>query len=478
MVKKSFFKRNEVKVGFLALGFIILFGIVAGISDIFVPGFDAIPFTVNIDLENTVGGIDLEQFLGRTIPLSFAENLAIECRIWVQGDIIDVGGGITDIGFSTQTFNPQFQLDVINIRTEREISSIEPEIRIRCDPVGANLNPDFSSYTLTGGTLQYYWTAVDEGTDLKNFDDTTIRIGNIVNVPIQSSDNVLQDSGGGGITIASPKISGTEIDNALSSPLEVYFSNVGLVITAKPEFNFKLFTFEGTQKIFVVDQKETAIVSLNAGVGNIKVFNQVVDAPTPTSQLVKLQSVVVDPSPLFDDSTNIDLEVRIRLAQCPDGACGSPRVDVFQPTSSGANILKSVPITAKKLVDASTDTYEFFDTNIEIPNNPRAGNWIIIAKHDVRTGTDTGQFTVLEKGTQEEEPPVIECVGDDCPKEEEEEEEENGGMSDFLSIGKFIDCLEDFSKTQKTSCLNDSAFFLIYGIIAIVVLLSVVGGRR
>ncbi|MCZ6581938.1 MAG: hypothetical protein O6761_02050, partial [Thaumarchaeota archaeon] len=191
MVRKSFLKRNEVKVGFLALGIIILFGVVAGITDIFVPGFDAIPFTVNIDFD-TVGGINLEQFLGRTIPLSFAENLAIECRIWVQGKIIDVGGGITNIGFSTQTFNPQFQLDVINIRTEREISTIEPEIRLRCDPVGANLNPDFSSYTLTGGTLEYWWTVRDEGSSLKSFDDTTKRVGIINRNNLLPREDVLQ----------------------------------------------------------------------------------------------------------------------------------------------------------------------------------------------------------------------------------------------------------------------------------------------
>ena len=463
MVKKSFFKRNEVKVGFLALGFIILFGIAASITDTFVTGIDTVSFTIPVEIPDNLSG-----FIGQTIPLELFDNRAIDCRIWVQGDIVDVGGGRTDIGFSTGIFNPQFQLDVINARTEREVSSIETEIRIRCDPIDESFNfLNNNNYRMTGGQLTYHWEAVDRGTDLKSrTDDTNKDVTQPKTITIQPSNEII-DFGGGGVTIASPKVSGTEIDNALTSPLEIYFSNVLLVIDAKPEFHHDL-----------TDKDETAIVSLTAGVGPIKVFNQLVDPPKPTSQEVIISKIEVnDGKELFSDSTNIDLEVRIRLPQCPDGACGSPRVDLFKPTSSSVGqILKSVPLTAKKLVEASTNTYEFFDTNIEIPNNPPAGNWVVKASHDVRTGTDVELFTVLERDNQGGGGSNGGNGGNggQDPRDNGDDPE---GMTDFLAFGQFIECLKVLN-TQGTTCLNASEFLPIYGIVAIIVLLAVVGGRR
>jgi len=468
MVKKSFLKRNEVKVGFLALAIIILFGIGASITDTFVTGIDTIPFTIPLNLDET----SLAGFLGQTIPLELFDNRAIDCRIWVEGNIIDVGGGKTNIGFSTQTFNPQFQLDVINIRTEREVSSIETEIRIRCDPIPEAFTfLNNNNYRMTGGQVTYQWIVVDKGADLgSRTDDTEKDVTQPKTIAIKPSNNIIQTSSGSGVTIATPKISGSEIDNALTSTLEVYFTNVLLVITAKPEFHHDLTGFD-----------ETAIVSLTAGVGNIKVFNQIVDPPSPTSQEVIISKVEVnDGIKLFSDSTNIDLEVRIRLPQCPDGACGSPKIDLFRPTTSSVGqILKSVPITAKKLVEASTNTYEFFDTNIEIPNNPKAGNWIVKASHNVRTGTDLVQFTVFERDNQGggnggNGDGGNGGNGGQDPRDNGDDPE---GMTDFLAFKQFIECLKVLN-TQGTTCLNVSEFFPIYGIVAIIILLAVVGGRR
>lgn len=501
MARNSVFRRNSIKLGLIALAVIILFGVVASITDTFVVGFEAVPFTVPTFFSAP-----------QLSELALASNFAVDCRIWMQGDIVDVDGGRTPISPKTQTFNPQFELSVINIQTKQIIDKIDTEIRIRCDPgsvsgftFGEVSGGLISTYTLTGGSVQYFWMADDE-------DNTERTVTSIVTRQIAFSDKVLQTPTaqgvqGSGITLASPVVTGTQIDNALTSNTETYFTSAKLVITAKPEFRFKL----GCDAVLpidfacAVDQTEFATVSLNAGIGTVKVFNQIIDPPKPTSEVVRLTQVTTEidnvNQALFSDSTgNIDLVVRIVL---PDWttAEGVPQIDLFKPTATGASAVSTnFPITIKKNLESNCNPdndscdFQFSETNITIPNNPTAGNWIVLAKHPGRTGEDTKTFTVLKRGNQEaEDPIVIECdpaKDPDCSSTEQQRQEqekqkegangepgEDGGLSNILSIGDLIDCV----RSGDFSCLNDAKYFPIYGIIAVIVLLMVltsVGGRR
>jgi len=496
MARNSVFRRNSIKIGLIALVVIILFGVVASITDVFVVGFEAIPFTV----PTFFSAPQLSQ-------LALGTNFAVDCRIWVQGDIVDVNGGKTTIGFKTQTFNPQFEtLEVINIRTEQVIDRIDTDIRIRCDPgsvsgftFGVESGGLIANYELTGGSVQYFWMADDEDNTERIVTTTkTVNFGPIA--------NVLQTPQGGGITLASPSVRGTQIDNALTSNKEVYFTSAKLVVTAKPEFKF---TFCSTTPGAgcAVDQSEFATVSLNAGIGTIKVFNQVIDPPKPTSEIVKITKIATEignvEQALFSDSTgNLDLVIRIQLPEWT-AAEGVPQIDLFRPTITGGSAVSTnFPITAKTNVqsgcNSTTDpcTFEFFDTNIQLPDNPTAGNWVVIAKHPGRTGEDTATFTVLKRGNQEaDDKTVIECdpaKDPDCSSTEQQRKEQeqqkegangngNGGngdgLSSFLSIGELIDCI----RSGDLSCLNDGKYLPIYGIIAVIVLIAIftsIGSRR
>ena len=507
MARNSVFRRNSIKIGLIALVVIILFGVVASITDAFVVGFEAIPFTV----PTFFSAPQLSQ-------LALATNFAVDCRIWVQGDIVDVNGERTSIGFKTQTFNPQFQLELINIQTEQEIRQIDTEIRIRCDPgsvsgftFGEVSGGLISDYVLTGGTISYFWMADDEDNTERIV--TTTAMGNI-----QPSNNVLQTPQGGGITLASPSVTATQIDNALTSNKEVYFTSAKLVVTAKPEFRFTLGCDAVPPINFAcaVDQTEFATVSLNAGIGTVKVFNQVIDPPKPTSEIVKITKIATEigneEQALFSDSEgNIDLTITILLPKWTT-AEGVPTIDIFRPTTTGATAVSTnFPITAKRNLESgcnptsSSCDHEFFDTNIQLPNNPTAGNWIVIANHAGRTGEDTATFTVLQRGNQgEDDPIVIECDVQQDPKCESVEQQksqeprgddngdDNGGAFNFLGIGDLVDCFQGVAKSGAfegdvglddldLSCFNDEKFYVIYGIFAVIILISIlsaIGSRR
>jgi len=501
MARNSVLRRNYIKIGLIALVVIILFGVVASITDVFVVGFEAIPFTV----PTFFSAPQLSQ-------LALATNFAVDCRIWVQGDIVDVNGGKTSIGFKTQTFNPQFQLELINIQTEQIIDRIDTDIRIRCDPgsvsgftFGEVSGGLISDYVLTGGTVQYFWMVDDE-------DNTERIVTSSVTELIDGSDDVLQTPQGGGIIIATPSVTATQIDNALTSNKEVYFTSAKLVVTAKPEFRFTLGCDAVPPINFAcaVDQTEFATVSLNAGIGTIKIFNQVIDPPKPTSEIVKITKIATEidnvEQALFSDSTgNLDLVIRIQLPEWT-AAEGVPQIDLFRPTATGATAVSTnFAITAKKNVESgcnsTTDscTFEFFDTNITLPNNPTAGNWVVIAKHPGRSGEDTATFTVLKRGNQgEDDPIVIECdvqSDPDCSSVEQQKKSQDprvngngngngdGGIGNFLSIGDLIDCIQGLAKSGAfegtgdfdLSCFNDSKFYVIYGIFAVIILIAILG---
>lgn len=470
MARKSVFRRNAIKLGLLALGVIILFGLAATITDTFVVGFEAIPFTIFTTLTE-----------GQLRTLELGSNFAIECRVWLQGEIIDVLGTRSDIGFKTQTFSPQFlpqPLTVIDPRTEQEISNIDTQIRLRCDPVNTGnvvFDGTRNSYTLTGGSVQYYWVADDQ-------DGTTRILTNTITVPIQPSDNVLQGAGGGGLTLASPKITGRQIDSKLTSNQEVYFTSGAVVISAQPEF---LFRFDCSQTTCSVNQDEFGDVNFNAEFGPIKVFNQVVDPPKPTSEVVRIVKLETTPSPAYSDSDFVDLELFVQLPQW-SAAEGVPRFTLLKPGPMDYIVVATdVPITANRLVDSATDTYEFFISRLDVPQESdgsiTTGNWAVEATHPGRTGEDTKGFVILARANQQDPDAKVTEGKDEQSTTNRQELEDNGdpeGMADFLSIGTFTKCIQEAFETGQSSCLNNSAFFPIFGIIAIVVLLSVVSSRR
>jgi hypothetical protein len=468
--KKSSARSNYIKIGWIALGIVILFGIVANIDQTFVPSIDTIPFVVPIPL-------DVIRALEIVDPNSFAE-----CRIWTQGTIeteSSVGTvRTTTLPFVTEIFDPDIRaLSVVDIRTGDEVKDVNVEIHMRCDQrEGGSIGEGVTGFefNLVGGTITTQWTAIDGDGTLKSVTETSLDT-----LPVT---NILFDDTSSGVTIKTTKITGTQIDNALSSTREVYFTKPTLIITVKPDFQFKF------PAAFIDDIQRNVEVSLSSSIGNVKVFNQVQDPPSPTSEIVKLSVLKTSPEPLKDNSADAKLEIRVQLPEFKEGE-GSPTFSVSRPSTSSdvlIEVARDVPLTANKDI---TGGKEFFTTRFEL--NPdtstdvgqkgllQAGQWAVDVAHPSRTGVD-GQFFTVFSDSQ----PTTKTVTKPVPTNGEDPQKVNGDpppdddmMFNFLSIGDFIECLTEGAELCPGG-LNDSKFVPLYGIIVVIVLLSVVSGRR
>ncbi len=483
--KKSSARSNYIKIGWIAIGVVILFGLVANIDQTFVPSIDTIPFVVPIPL-------DVLRALEIVDPNSFAE-----CRIWTEGTVeTESSVGFvrtTTLPYITEIFDPDIRaLSVLDIITGDEVKDINVQIHMRCDQrEGGAIGEGVTGFefNLIGGSITTQWTAIDGDGTLKSV--TGLSTSSLLDVNRLGTQpvNILFDDTSSGIIIKTTKITGNQIDNALSSTREVYFTKPTLFITVKPDFQFKF------PAAFIDDVQRNVEVSLSSSIGNVKIFNQVQDPPKPSSQIVLLSVLKTSPEPLKDNSADAKLEIRVQLPEYKTGE-GSPTFSVSRPTFTGLSdtlieVARDVPLTANKDI---TGGKEFFTTRFEL--NPdtttavgqkgllQAGQWAVDVEHPSRTGTDGQFFTVFSDSqpkTETETKPVTTNGenGDDRQKlnGNGENGEDDGMMFNFLNIGDFIECLTN-AEEGCPSGLDDSKFLPLYGIIAVVVVLSVVSGRR
>jgi len=280
------------------------------------------------------------------------------------------------------------------------------------------------------------------------------------------------------VILAKPTVTGQQIDDKLTSTKQTYFTSAALVVLAKPEFQFKVGCVPNPNDC-ALNQKEFATVNLNAGIGTIKVFNVLLDPAKPTSEKVDLVKLATVPSQLFTDSKNINLEVRVQLPQWKEDQ-GLPLVDIFKPALPGTNaegnpivttfgaVLKDRPLNIKKLIDPATNTYEFSDTNIAIPDNPSVGTWIVKAKHNARSGEDIGTFVVSQQENQEKETPQDNPQSN--PQDNPQEQPQDNGLSSLVPLTDFLACLK--GAKSDVGCLSNTSFYLIWAIIGIIVIVA------
>jgi len=344
---------------------------------------------------------------------------------------------------------------------------------MRCDEQeGGSIGEGVTGFefNLVGGSITTQWTAVDGDGTLKTVSGTSTD-----SLPIT---NILFDDTSAGVTIKTTKITGTQIDNALSSTREVYFTQPTLIISVKPDFQFKF------PAAFIDDVQRNVQVSLSSSIGNVKVFNQVLDPPSPSSQVVSLSLLKTFPDPLKDNSADARLEIRVQLPDYKTGE-GSPTYSISRPGTSSDSLIevaRDVPITASKDI---TGGKEFFTTRAQL--NPdtntgllQAGQWAVDVSHPSRTGVDGKFFTVFSDSqpttTTQTKPDPNDPNSQEPSQEPEDNGNGNGEPFNFLSIGDFIECLQ--GAEECPGGLNDSKFVPLYGIIAVIILLSVVSGRR
>jgi len=108
----------------------------------------------------------------------------------------------------------------------------------------------------------------------------------------------------------------------------------------------------------------------------------------------------------------------------------------------------------------------------------QAGQWAVDVSHPSRTGVDGQFFTVFSDSqpTTKTETKPVPTNGQD-PQKVNGDPPDDDMVFNFLNIGDFIDCITN-AEGKCPDGLDDSKFLPLFGIIAVVVLLSVVSGRR
>lgn len=490
------------------MGFVIVFGVIANIDNTFVPTFEAIPFGVPIPLS-----------VLQALELISDPSSVISCRVWTEGYSLHLTSQNTEIRTiidpTTQLFDPNISaLAVLDIRTGNELVQADLDIRMRCDPPDPRLQSESQlraisnlEFTLTGGTITSQWVALDSNNIQKT-------VTSLKTAQLPTNVDILLGESSSGVLIQKTTVTGKQIDDALTSSTEIYFTKPTLVITLKPDFLFGLNIIDctpagvcSTFTAFITESKDVLVV-FNSGIGNVKIFNQVLDLPTPNSQTVDLLDIIPSVSPLKDDTDIPAIEIRISLEQWQE-AEGSPRFTISRPSTTSHTIIvqEDVPLTGKTLVDSSTNTYEFFTksfllridgtTDAGREGKIVAGQWLVEASHPARSGTDATFFTVLKSATQgggttEEQqgceegfiPPKFtpfnssDCIKKDPQTPDPPSDDGVAGAFNFLSIGDFIDCITGKDNVPATDCLNDQKFYPIFAIFGIIILLGVLTGRR
>ena len=496
MARKSSARSNYIKIGWIALVVVILFGIVATITDTFVPGFDAVPFILPIPLD-TASKLNLDGFerldfnsdgtCSGTINTSGqcqTPNSLVECRIWTEGTIRTDGGDflppvITTLPFITEIFDPDIRgLTLLDLRTGEEIERVEMDLRMRCQEREGAFGGTSPTFDLIGGTLTTQWTAVDGDGSVK-------QITPLVTTTLPSG-NILFDPSSAGLLLASFRLTGDEIDSKLTSTREVYTTSPKVSISVKPDFNFKL------PILFIDDTSRDVSVNLESSIGIVKVFNSVLDPPTPSNQNVVLKVLNTNPDPLKDTDAGARLEIRVQLPGFETGE-PSPTFSVARPTASASTLIdvaRNIPLTANK--DVGGGTIEFFTTNYILNPDPstkvgqdgllQAGQWFVEVESGSRIGSDSGTFTVFSDSQPDPNKKETEAgttggttQQQQQQQQQQEEEEEERGIPNILNFADLLDC---FERTDTGTCLNDSKFIPIYGILVVIILLAVVTGRR
>jgi len=279
-------------------------------------------------------------------------------------------------------------------------------------------------------------------------------IGSAQVVSLSSNNNVLQSSTGGGINLAFRTLQASTIDNALTSTDLNYLVEIQQIITATLNFQF--------QSPGSPSQAQSKTVHLVSTVGAtsvqsfFRIVNENPEPPTPTNNFVNIISLNTLPNPMFSDDPSPQFRVSIRLPEYQSNPAENfPTINVFKPIKNSADVqlfLANIPVTLK----SGSDT---FIATIDIRGGDLlTGQYVVKAKHDTRTNTDTQIFAVYEPDTTPNTE-VETCEGlsqTACQTLIDEQEDPCKGLTgsqlDVCNgiVEQFTGCNSGFTSTTKT----------------------------
>lgn len=352
------------------------------------------------------------RFEGELAPLailSTTDTGVQNCKIW---------NVMTEVGINNERRNYSVKTFTFDIFTTNELISasslvgtiriIDTSARVRCDLVDPLSGVTFQ---MVGGQVTTSFYATQE-----NGQETFIKkvTRNITTIP---RDIINRDS-----ILPTGNVLADEIDAKLTSTDENYVTRIRVEITAN-------MLFKGS---------ETGTTSLSGqGVVRatlaVKVHNEILDPPQPTSNVVDLTSVTslssgTDTIDIAKEFSTILIKVRGQLPQW-SASEGVPNYDIFTPDGKlfGSRVLMNIAV----LIDSRTNTYQFTDGSFSIGVSPQTGFWKVEmhSNQDVRKTdiglpqTDTKVFKVLNsapKATVTCANGTIVASQDQCPEGEPE----------------------------------------------------------
>jgi len=310
------------------------------------------------------------RFEGEVAPLAILSESDAgvrNCRIWNVMTEVGINNERRTYSPVTRTFDILTTNELVSASSlVGTIRTIDTSARVRCD-----LAISDTTFRMVGGQVTTSFYATQE-----NGQETFIKkvTRNITTI---SRDVVNRDS-----ILPTGTILANEIDAKLTSTDENYITRIRAEVTAN--------------MLFMSSRTGTTPLSgqgIVQGIIVVKVHNEILDPPQPTSNVVDLTSVTggnagTDTIDIAKEFSTIFIKVRGQLPQW-SASEGVPNYDIFLPDGRlfAPNVLMNVAV----LTDSRTNLFQFTDPSFSIGTSPQTGFWKVEmhSNQDIRK-TDTG----------------------------------------------------------------------------------------
>jgi hypothetical protein len=382
-------------------------------------------------------------FSGEIVELAIATNAGVSCKSWTGVIESDVAGNKISYNPFTVNFPVVTQFNsILSTKTGNTLSLLDTSAFVECKP----LSSSFTDINLVGGTVRTTFYGLQENGQWITLKTVDRNISTVAK-PVLNQKQI----------IPTGAITGTEINSKLTSSKEFFITQVKSTVNAN-------FIFKG---------KSTGTL-INTGSGTmssiiyVKMYNPIT-TPTPsTSTVVKLVSLSPVQFNLNDYvGKTLSLTVTGQLPEWKDSE-GIPYVEIIDPLRHS---IGKFPMSSKKLVSSTTNTYEFKAININIPKSP-VGNWQVYmhSNADVRKlsanlpSSDVKTFSILGLVQSPTPVPTTGCITLSNNNQEiclGDDEFKQGGVCYGKSLQQCADVLNEVISGDHSSTsgeLSASAF--------------------
>ena len=321
------------------------------------------------------------------------ENTLFVCKAWVETTDRGINNEVSAKQYNTSNdFLTSWLLSITSQNSRiGELAKINTQLHTACELNKSFSNLDVSDFDfrIVGAEITQVWKA-----QLPN--GSTIHLSTLTKtIDIGSGRNVLYDNKDtvSGVTVIGTSITGTAIDNKLTSTVADYSVKITIDTTAK-------LIFKSTQSSNIPSVKTVVLHTSKY----VDVHNQSIDQPQPKSNEIRLFKITAG-SPVFKSwnsadavrtsyltfdiknygFTTVPMKVEVVLPEWTS-AEGKPTLIIRERTDTGAKIILNKQVMTTALLFSSTNNQWKFSTTYIFPiNNIEGFYWFEVnSNNDVR----------------------------------------------------------------------------------------------